>query len=123
LEPLGVHVVTEHAGNISGIIGRRSGWPVDAVDGGPQRIEVALRVSVRQLDHDPVFSMVVELIKERGQVAHVVEDVVAHNHVRVRGCWGNVRPPADDLRMPYPVLLSLVCKHIEHGPALVDGDH
>src|SRR5665213_2822343 len=32
LEPLGVHVVTERAGDISGIVGRRSGWPFDAVD-------------------------------------------------------------------------------------------
>ncbi len=77
---------------------------------------------VGQFHHDPPFGVAVERGQKRGEVAHVVEDMVAHDHGRVGGAGGDVRPAADDLRVPNPAPLGRFREHVEHGLALVDGD-
>jgi hypothetical protein len=79
-------------------------------------------VVICQLHDDPSFGVAVEGGEKQGKVAHVVDDVVTHDHVRLGSIGGDVRPAADDLCVPHPAPLGPVCEHVEHGLALVDGD-
>src|ERR1022692_2089369 len=122
LEPVNVCGAAERSGNVCGIDGCWPRRPIDAVERLPQRAQVALRVSVGQLDHHAPLGMAGEFNEKWGQVAHVVEDVVTHDFVCLGGRWGDIRPATDDLRVPDSVALSPFCKYVEHSLALVDCD-
>jgi len=122
LKPLDMDVKAEGGGHLGGVGGSRPARPLDAMDDSPQSVEVALWMAVGQLDHDPPFGVVVEGGEERGEVTHVVDDVVADDDRCLRGLGGNIWPAANDLGMADPPLLRPLGEHVEHGLALIDGD-
>jgi hypothetical protein len=90
-------VVPEGASHVDGVLRRRHAGPVNAVDGLPQRAQVALGVKLCQLDHDPALGVPVQRSQERCEVGRVVDDVAAHDHRRHGGLVGDVGPAAGDL--------------------------
>jgi hypothetical protein len=67
-----------------GVVRGRTVGAVEAVERPPVGRGPGERVAATQLDHDPPPGMPGERGGEAGQVGHVVEHVVADDHVGVR---------------------------------------
>ena len=119
LPVLAVHLQAGGAEGGHGVAGARAGRAVQVVEPPPQRGQADQRVPLGQLGHHPAAGVAGQGPGERGQVGHVVEDVVADDHVGRADPAGHLRPAALDPLGRHPALPGRGQERRHHGRRLV----
>ena len=104
LPVLAVDLQAEGAEGGHGVAGARAGRPVQVVEPPPQRGQADQRVPLGQLGHHPAAGVAGQGAGEGGQVGHVVEHVVADDHVGRADPAGHLGPAALDPLGRHPAL-------------------
>lgn len=99
----------------------RTRGPVEPADTLPVRVGPGPGVFGVDLEHDTTAGVVVEPAHEPSDVGDVVDDVVAHDHVRHRCCVGIVGPAANDGVIRDAPACRDLAKRLEHVLAFVNA--
>jgi len=84
--------------------------------------EVAHRMALRHLHHDPTTSVIRQAQGELSQVRGVVHDVVTDGDIRNRGAICRFRPRPFDRLCLYACVSSVLEERLEHPRRSVDPD-
>jgi hypothetical protein len=89
------------------------------MDRQPERRKAAQRMPFGQLDDYPSAGVICEGAEEGGEIRHVVDDVVAHDHVGIRRGGCDVRPAPGDLLVAGSSLCGRLGEGVKHRLALI----